>query len=818
MLLLSLLDIVATRLSFPMPILAALVGVMGGGLAMAFDANGMNFFLDSYDLWFLNALALTPQSVVVIFLPPLLFEVTLGVDVRKLRQDTVIVAMMAVVAVIVATATVGLALSYTAQLPLLACLLLGATISTTDPAAVVAIFRRIGAPRRLLIVLEGESLLNDAAAIALFVLFIQMLRSGTVTTPAEIASDFAYLFLLGGLTGFFLGRLASRLMTLMRGSFLAQASLLFATVYATYLTAELFLHASGVVAVVVAGLTVTVSGASRVTSEDWNAVRLVWTQLGYWANGLIILIAAALSPVLLLELEWVDLGLIGITMLATLAARGLVLFGLLPALDILGLSPPMTQPQKLLIWWGGVRGAVTLLLALSLAASTALPDGLGTKLAAIGIGYVFVTLFLNGGTLALVTKALGLDRLSNNDQALRAELINRTIKGGIDHLDELAGEHALDAEDIAPLRQEMQARLAKLEAIDHGQSPAFGDLLRTGLVVLANQERRLVRQHYDGGTIGRETLRNLQRVAESLADAAVIKGRDGYERQARRSAGYPSVFRFAVALQRYLGIDWLLSRLLARRFRLLFEWEIVLKDLLRFVEWRVENLLGEAVADNLRELIEERRASVRDGLLNLELQYPIYAQTLRQGFVARAALRWEAGRYNRFLREAIIGPDLHRTLARDLDTRLQATYRTPDLDARFQKAALIDTVPMFQELTTADRKRLARIVRTRTALPGDLIVRRGERGDAMYFIASGAVEMSTGDKVSRLGTGEFFGELALLRPQRRRSSDVTAVGFCRLLVLQRDDFKQLSAKVPSLSAAIKQAASIRPTKAIINAL
>ena len=807
--LLSALDVVANRKHIPLPILAAIAGLMLGALAMLADPQRQGLFLDSYDMWFVDQLALTPQSVVVIFLPPLLFEVTLGVDVRKLRQDAAVVSVMAVLAVVVATIFVGVALSAAGQLPLLACLLLGATIATTDPAAVVAIFRRIGAPRRLLIVLEGESLLNDAAAIALFVLMLEMLRSNVAVSAGQILVDFTYLFAMGALTGYAAGHLAARLFALMRHHFLAQATLMLAMVYATYLLAEIQLGASGVVAVVVAGLTITVGGASRVTSEDWNAVRLIWSQLGYWANGLIILIASALSPALLATLELGDLWLVAIVAIVMLVARGCVLFGVLPALDAIGLSSSMSTKQKLLVWWGGIRGAVTLLLALSLASSSALPDGLGEKLAAVGMSFVFVTLFVNGGTLSLVTRALGLDRLSPSDAALRHEMVERTIRSGLEHVDELAEEHDLPSAAVAPVRAELEQRLAHFEADAEAVRTVFGDRLRTGLIMLANQERRVARQHHDGGIISRDTMQALQRTAERLADAAIVAGRDGYAEEAKRSVDHPAEFRLAVWLQRHLRIDTVLSSLLARRFRLLFEWELVLKELARFAEWNMGNLLGEEIADNLRELLEERRETVRDALVNLELQYPVYAQSLRQGFVARAALRWEAGRYDRFLREAIIGADLHRDLMREVNQRLAATYAAPPPDLGFDRSDLFDRMPIFADLDRKTRRRLRRAIKVRSVLPGEVVAAKGERGDAMYFIASGSLEMTEGGRIDRLGTGDFFGEVALLRPTRRRRSEVVATGFCRLLVLRRDDFRRLTRKFPELRATIEAAVLAR---------
>ncbi len=806
LLLISLLDTLAARTSTPFPVMAAAMGLLGGLAALLIGWSPLDAALDDYDAWFFKSLALTPQSVIYIFLPPLLFEMTLAVDVRKLRRDLMIVAVMAVVAVVAATLSVGGWLAYFSDIPLIACLLLGAAVSTTDPGAVVSTFRRIGAPRRLLVVIEGESLLNDAAAIALFTLLVGIIRHGGELDAMGAIENFVYLFAVGGVIGIAVVLIAARLLPLMRQNHMAQMSLSLAAAYASFLLAEIAFQASGVVAVVTAGLAWSVAATSRVSDNEWGAARTVWAQLGYWSNGLIVLIAAGLVPSLIASLRLADLPLVALVIVGAFGARAFVLFLFLPLLDKLGLADPIGRRRKLLVWWGGIRGAVTLLLALSLTTS-ALPDELGFRLGAIGCAFVFFTLLVNAGSLAFVTRRLGLDRLSPSDQTLRSEIVAGTMRATVDHVDSLAGMHGIPREALSSIRDDYERRLAALEGdIDDG-GVTFGDRLRTGLVVLANQERRIARHHYDDALIGRPTMRALQQVAESLADAAIVGGRGGYQARAAESLGFPRPFRLALILQRFLGIDFLLSRMLARRFHLLFEWEIVLRDLRTFAASRLEGLIGAEAAGNLKALTEERLAQVEDAHRAMELQYPTYALQLRKAFVERAALRWEIGRYDRLLKEAIIGPEVHRSLLEEVQRRIELTYRPPELDPGFDRQALIERVPIFKNLTEKERRQITKKIRTTLVTPGEVVADQGERGHAMYFIASGAVEMRHGDERTLLGTGEFFGELAILRPTRRRQSQVVALGFCHLLVLHREDVRRILDWHPELEEVMRSADS-----------
>ena len=163
-----------------------------------------------------------------------MFEAALTIDARRLRDDAAPVFVLAVIAVLVTTAAVGLALWPLAGLPLVACLMLAAIIATTDPAAVVAIFRDLGAPARLTRLVEGESLLNDATAIAIFTVLLDVLLFDQEIGHGEAAMIFLHSFLGGALVGFVAGRVVMALMAWLRDSRLAETTLTLALPYLVY--------------------------------------------------------------------------------------------------------------------------------------------------------------------------------------------------------------------------------------------------------------------------------------------------------------------------------------------------------------------------------------------------------------------------------------------------------------------------------------------------------------------------------------------------------------------------------------------------------
>ncbi|MGI9508131.1 MAG: cation:proton antiporter [Geminicoccaceae bacterium] len=806
--LIGLLVPVAERLSLPLPTVLVVVGLAIGGVSSMAGVTYTDMVLDSYDAWFLDSLAINSDTLLLVFMPPLLFEMALAVDVRRLQEDLAVVMLMAVVAVIAATLLVGGALFAVSDLTPIACLLLGATISTTDPAAVVTIFRKLGAPKRLLVILEGESLLNDAAAIAIFSILIAGLAPETPITLGGSVLTFLQTFSFGAISGFLLAYLIALLYPWLRGSALAETSLTVALAYATFLIAE-FIGASGVVAVVIAGLATSVIGDVRMGPRNWPQVTAVWEQIGFWANGLILLIGALIAPSLLSNMPLAGIGYLIVVVFAAFAARALILFGMLPAIARLGLTTSINQRQKTLVWWGGVRGALTLILTLSLAEAAALGQGERALLGALGCSFVLVTLLVNAASLARVTQWLGLDRLSDSDRRLRERIVAATMAEGRDHVLGLAQHRGVASSVLVDIKSAYRSRLDHAERQSADQDASFGERLRVGLTILAAQEKRLVRRRFEDGIIGITNTRILRTQADRLADATRIRGREGYEAMMADLLAFPRWFRVLLFLQRWLRLWHPLARLLARRFDILVEIENVLSEIRMFNAERMPALIGEDVSDNLQKLLDKRAELVRTELEALELQYPNYAEAVRTASLSRVGLRWEAARYSQLFRDGVVGDKLHRALTGDAERLIRRSRRRLRLDMGMNPETLISAVPLFQDLEAKDRRWLSRRLKSRLVAPGETVVNEGERGYEMYFIASGALEVRVSPDPVKLKTGDFFGELALLGPARRRNADVVALGFCRLLVLRRRDVVKLVASDQAFAAKIRGVATAR---------
>ncbi|HET6521824.1 MAG TPA: cation:proton antiporter, partial [Geminicoccaceae bacterium] len=434
--LISLLPPLAERLRVPYTVLLAVLGCALGA-TVGFDLGGLGIVGDF--LFAVDAIEVTATAFLTIFLPVLLFDTGLSLDARALLEDLAPILLLAVVAVVVATVVAGFAVWGAAGwlapgLTLAACLLLASIVATTDPAAVVAIFREVGAPQRLSNLVEGESLLNDAAAIALFGLFLAVVTGAREPDLEEGAWIFFREFLGGSAFGFLAGRLAAAVAIRLGDLRSAEITLSLALPYLTYVLAQSYLYVSGVVAVVVAALAFGAYGRVGLAPASWQALTAIWQQLGFWASSLVFVLASMLVPRTLQSLTPADAGLLLVLVAAALVARAVVLYGLLPGLSALGLAQRVSGPYKAVMLWGGLRGAVTLALALGVTESYAVAPEIKRHVAVLATGFVLFTLFVQAPTLRPLLRWFRLDRLPPAERALRARVMALSFDDIVDRL------------------------------------------------------------------------------------------------------------------------------------------------------------------------------------------------------------------------------------------------------------------------------------------------------------------------------------------------------------------------------------------------
>ncbi|MET0084762.1 MAG: sodium:proton antiporter [Sedimenticola sp.] len=385
---------VAERSRVPFPVLLVVVG-MGLGLTSTH--------------WEVPWSALTESSVfieliMVILLPTLVFETAASLDTDRLLDNYKAILYLAVPGLLISAGIITLVVGLLTGLDWGFALLLGIILSATDPAAVIAEFRRLGTPRDLNLLVEGESLFNDATTIVLTKIVVVALGAGIAWQ--QMVFDGAVQFLvamIGGIVnGWIFGRLAYWLLVRLRSDPFVGITLTLLLAYGSYLSAEYLFHTSGIISTAVAGLVLAKERPLPIPHRVEQYLGSLWSFLSYVATILIFLMVGLITkPELLLD----GLDVAAVVILGMLLSRGVMIYGLLPAAGHLRRHPrKVRMAYRHILNWGGLRGAVTLALAMGL--SGMIGDG---HLLSVALVAVLFTIIVQGLSIGRLAHSLKLD-------------------------------------------------------------------------------------------------------------------------------------------------------------------------------------------------------------------------------------------------------------------------------------------------------------------------------------------------------------------------------------------------------------------------
>jgi CPA1 family monovalent cation:H+ antiporter len=361
-------------------------------------------------------IVLTPELILLLFVPPLVFEAAFHLEIKQLREYFWPILILAVPGVLLTTVIVGFIVSSGAGFPIQTGLVFGALISATDPVAVVALFRSLGVPKRLSVVVEGESLFNDGTSIVVFNLMLAVALPGVVeaghTTSQsleffKVVSDFLVVSVGGIALGSALGFLTSQFIARI-DDYLIETTLTTTLAFGSYLVAEKF-HVSGVLAVVSAGIICGNFGPKGMSPTTRIVLYNFWEYLAFVANSLIfLLIGFDINLNKIVD----NIGIIVIAVVAVLASRVMVIYGLGWLVKIIRGTSNISLAYQHVLVWGGLRGAVSLALVLSLPANFEQRE----LLQIMAFGVVLFTLLGQGTSMQFLLKKLKLIERSDTTE------------------------------------------------------------------------------------------------------------------------------------------------------------------------------------------------------------------------------------------------------------------------------------------------------------------------------------------------------------------------------------------------------------------
>ncbi|MCH2107849.1 MAG: cation:proton antiporter [Polyangiaceae bacterium] len=754
--------------------------------------------------------SLTPELVFFVFLPALVFESALNLDAKQLLKDVAPIMALAVPALLLSTGVVGLGVWWALDMPLSGALLFGALISATDPVAVVALFKELGVPIRLMTLVEGESLFNDATAIVLFHLLLAFALGGESTASIGVASaagEFVRVFIGGIFVGTTLGFGLSELTRRVTTQPVAIVVMSIVLAYASFTVAEHALHVSGVMATVAAGITFGLFSLTRMAPEVIHFLREVWEVQAFICNALLFLMVG-----LSVNLQDLADAIVPIIVCSSLVitARALSVYSLVPVATRMFRLPKVDWGERHIMWWGGLKGGLAVAIVLSI------PNELEGKqfYVTITLGVVLMTLLVNAPTIRPLIRFLGIDQLTEHE---RHELQGgwRLVQGAATQsFRKFESNGVLSTEGCVSFRRSLETAFEAQtteSSLQTTPSWAFLEALRV--------EQEELDELYHQGFL--EELSYLDMRADLVRQRELWQlGKNGLMRSRK-----DLVSRLELRLLSFFRESNLMAPLITRyqRFRLSHRLQRALAGILtaeatiRFlnsVDYRDE--LRRPVLQEYQERVRRRRSTAKA----IENSFETFYVEFQKRFFQRSALIHARNQLQASLMHGEIGAKAFAVIDGDIDQALGAVKELPLAVSSWTATELIERVPLFANLPPDAMLRLVRASHQVVYLEGDVVIQSGERGNALYLVLQGLVavfkkQLALDEKIAELGAGDFFGESALLSNEPR-SATVQAVTATTLLRLTRKDVLRVAESFPDFKEELEGAWERRSCTEFVN--
>lgn len=389
-------SVLLKKIHFPYTIGLVVIGFILGLIAIRFKYRP------------LEEMNLTPDTILYLILPTLIFDAAIDIDLKALRRNILPILLLAVLGVLISTGIIGTLLSLSPAMTIGSALLFGALISATDPVAVISLFRELGAPRRLVTLVDGESIFNDATAIVLFSIVLSAINSG-INKVGTLFFNSVLSFLIVLLGGLFIGSIVGILGGLavrtQRDNVPFQITISLIMAYISFITADL-LHVSGVMSTLAAGIVFSLLSNDVLKHENHYFLEHFWNYFSFVANSFVFLLLGLTESHSFINPE----GLYNSFLLLLLVipvvtiARAAVIYLIIPLYNKIEKKQKISMSFQAILFWGGLRGAVPIALVL------AIPQDFPQRqiIIHITLGYILFTLLVQGTTIKKIMDKLNI--------------------------------------------------------------------------------------------------------------------------------------------------------------------------------------------------------------------------------------------------------------------------------------------------------------------------------------------------------------------------------------------------------------------------
>ena len=459
---------------------------------------------------------INPDLILYLFLPILIFDAAYELNLHIFKKTLANATLLSAPGLIICMLLTGaLMMGVATFIPGFEswtwafALMFGALISATDPVAVVALLHELKTSKRFSTLVDAESLLNDGTGIVCFMLFFGA-YAAEEAPHASPAITFIREVGLSTLLGFLLARIVIWFITRINSEEMVQNSVIILAAYLTFILSQYYLGVSGVIALVAFGLTVTYVGKPRLKPQVNTFMEHFWELLTYIANTLIfILVGVVIAEKV--DFSWGALGVLILIYIALNFIRFAMIMLLYPVMKRLGYG--LTRRESVILTWGGLRGALAMILALMVSYTPAIPEDIRSQVLFFTAGIVTLTLCINATTMRALLNRLGLTHVPSA-RTMLAYRIEKSIRENSEkYLEGLKKRDALEGANWHKVESYMTAQ--PQEPAKNPQNKAMLPEIRLRVL---DKEKAICREIYEEGVISKPVFLRLMNSLDELYD------------------------------------------------------------------------------------------------------------------------------------------------------------------------------------------------------------------------------------------------------------------------------------------------------------
>lgn len=459
---------------------------------------------------------INPDLILYLFLPILIFDAAYELNLHIFKKTLANATLLSAPGLIICMLLTGaLMMGVATFIPGFEswtwafALVFGALISATDPVAVVALLHELKTSKRFSTLVDAESLLNDGTGIVCFMLFFGAYAAEEATHASPVIT-FIREVGLSTLLGFLLARIVIWFITRINSEEMVQNSVIILAAYLTFILSQYYLGVSGVIALVAFGLTVTYVGKPRLKPQVNTFMEHFWELLTYIANTLIfILVGVVIAEKV--DFSWGALGVLILIYIALNLIRFAMIMLLYPVMKRLGYG--LTRRESVILTWGGLRGALAMILALMVSYTPAIPEDIRSQVLFFTAGIVTLTLCINATTMRALLNRLGLTHVPSA-RTMLAYRIEKSIRENSEkYLEGLKKRDALEGANWHKVESYMTAQ--PQEPAKNPQNKAMLPEIRLRVL---DKEKAICREIYEEGVISKPVFLRLMNSLDELYD------------------------------------------------------------------------------------------------------------------------------------------------------------------------------------------------------------------------------------------------------------------------------------------------------------